>query len=142
MSTQEKKATITEANFSNEWSNPGGGTTYYYDITLSNGDKGSTGVAQKNSSKIAIGTEISYFLNLGKIKITNSTPPPSEKYSGQTSPTKSYKKTSSQDAYLGYAWSYAKDLIIAGKTMDDVEELNAVARYIYDEIGKMLINEY
>ena len=39
---------------------------------------------------------------------------------------------------LGYAWSYAKDLIVAGKTMQDVEELNNVARYIYDQIGDML----
>jgi hypothetical protein len=42
---------------------------------------------------------------------------------------------------LGYAWSYAKDLIIAGKTLQDMEELNAVARYIYNEIGSMLNNE-
>lgn len=137
----DKTSTIKSATFSNEWENPSGGTTFYFDIELANGDFGSTGVAQKNSPKIAVGNEITYTKTGNKIKITN-TKPPASAYSGQTSKTTSYKKSSSQDAYLGYAWSYAKDLIIAGKTMDDVEELNAVARYIYDEIGKMLINEY
>ena len=46
-----------------------------------------------------------------------------------------------QEQFLGYAWSYAKDLIVAGKNSDDLEELNKCARYIYDEIGKMLNNE-
>jgi hypothetical protein len=46
-----------------------------------------------------------------------------------------------QEAFLGFSWSYAKDLIIAGKTSKDLEELNEVARYIYNEIGKMLNNE-
>ena len=59
-------------------------------------------------------------------------------------PQNSKKNRNSQQGqaqYLGYAWSYAKDLIIAGKTMKDVEELNNVARYIYSEIGKMLNEE-
>lgn len=139
----EKTSTIKSSTFSNEWENPSGGTTFYFDIEFDNGETGSTGVAQKNSPKVVVGNEVTYTKNGNKIKIVNVKQPPSAaQYSGQTSKTTTYKKTSSQDAYLGYAWSYAKDLIIAGKTMDDVEELNAVARYIYDEIGKMLINEY
>ena len=62
-----------------------------------------------------------------------------------TTPQKSYpsgrnysKSKNPQEQMLGYAWSYAKDLIVAGKTMQDVEELNNVARYIYDQIGDML----
>lgn len=138
----EKTSIIKSSTFSNEWENPSGGTTFYYDIELANGDIGSTGVMQKNSNKIAVGSEITYTKTGNKIKVLNTKQQSGAQYSGQTSKTTSYKKTSSQDAYLGYAWSYAKDLIIAGKTMEDVEELNAVARYIYDEIGKMLINEY
>jgi hypothetical protein len=136
----EKTSTITASKFSNEWENPSGGTTYYFDIEFANGEIGSTGVAQKNSPKITVGNEITYIKTGNKIKITNFKQPANSQNSVQKTTT--YKKTSAQDAYLGYAWSYAKDLIIAGKTMDDVEELNAVARYIYDEIGKMLINEY
>jgi hypothetical protein len=140
----EKTSIIKSSTFSNEWENPSGGITYYFDIELANGEIGSTGVTQKNSPKIAVGNEVTYTKNGNKIKITKSEQPNAggSQYSSQTTKHTSYKKTSSQDAFLGYAWSYAKDLIIAGKTMDDVEELNAVARYIYDEIGKMLINEY
>ena len=46
-----------------------------------------------------------------------------------------------QEAFLGYAWSYAKDLIIAGKTSKDFAELKKVASLIYDEIGTMINNE-
>ena len=137
----EKTSIIKRSTFTSEWVNSGGTLTYWYDIELENGEIGSVGVAQKGSPKITVGSEITYYKeNAKKIKIvklhssTVSNAPPANQ--------KTYKKSASQDAYLGYAWSYAKDLIIAGKTMDDVEELNAVARYIYDEIGKMLIHEY
>jgi len=46
-----------------------------------------------------------------------------------------------QEAFLGYAWSYAKDLVIAGKTMEDMEELHKIAKFIYDNIGEQLKNE-
>jgi hypothetical protein len=50
-------------------------------------------------------------------------------------------KGSSQEQYAGYAWSYAKDLLIAGKTSQDMDELKAMAEYIYNNIGKMINNE-
>lgn len=136
----EKKAKIQQAIFSNEWVNAVGKTNYYFDIVLDNGESGSVGVADKDSPKIKVGSEITYTLNGKKIKIITSSG------THQQSKTNSNKsgggsKNSKQEQFLGYAWSYAKDLIIAGKTMKDVEELNEVSRYIYDEIGKMLNGE-
>jgi hypothetical protein len=38
------------------------------------------------------------------------------------------------EEFLGYAWSYAKDLIVAGKKAKDFNELKTLARAIYSEI--------
>ena len=134
-----KTSIIKASTFSNEWKNPSGGSTYYYDIVLENGDKGSTGVAQKDSPKIQVGTEITYTLNGLKLKILNV-----ESLSSSSSASNGFKpkpKPSAQDQFLGYSWSYAKDLLIAGKTSNDMEELKAMAEFIYNNIGKMLNNE-
>jgi hypothetical protein len=50
-------------------------------------------------------------------------------------------KPTAQEQFLGYSWSYAKDLLIAGKTRSDMDELKAMAEYIYSNIGKMVNNE-
>jgi hypothetical protein len=54
---------------------------------------------------------------------------------------KSGGRSFSQEEFLGYAWSYAKDLIVAGKKAKDLEELNKMATYIYERIGVMLNGE-
>lgn len=132
-----KTSTIKSSTYSNEWKNPSGGSTFYYDLVLENGEKGSTGVTQKDSPKIQVGTEITYTLNGLKLKILNVESSPSSASNGYKAKTKS----SSQDQYAGYAWSYAKDLLIAGKTSSDMDELKAMAEFIYNNIGKMINNE-
>lgn len=132
---KDNTSKISSSVFSNEWTNPSGGTTYYYDITFENGDSGSIGVTDINSEKVRVGTELTYTIINGKIKVQQMPNTPTPKYTGN----RNYSKgKNSQEQFLGYAWSYAKDLIIAGKTMQDVDELNKVARYIYNEIGDML----
>lgn len=144
----QKTSKVTKCVFSNEWKNPSGSFTYYHDIILENGDTGSIGSMEKYSKKFTEGTEIDYTLENGKIKIVSTV---ENNYSNQNSYQGGNKKQNTsnynnqrpakQDQFLGYAWSYAKDLIVAGKTSEDLEELNKCARYIYDEIGKMLNNE-
>jgi len=132
---KDKVSKISQSAFSNEWTNPSGGTTYYYDIVFANGDSGSIGVTDKFSEKVKVGVELSYQIINGKIKVSQMSNTPKPDYSNN----KNYSKPkNSQEQFLGYAWSYAKDLIIAGKTMNDVDELNKVARYIYEQIGEML----
>jgi hypothetical protein len=133
-----KTSKIKSSTFSNEWQNPSGGSTYYYDLVLENGEKGSTGVNQKDSPKIQVGTEIKYTLNGLKLKIVNVE---STSEGASSNAFKAKSKPSSQEQFLGYSWSYAKDLIIAGKTSKDMDELKAMAEYIYNNIGKMLNNE-
>mgnify|MGYP003352535985 CR=1 FL=1 len=109
-----KTSIIKSSSFSNEWKNPSGGSTYYYDLVLENGDTGSTGVAQMNSPKIQKGTEITYTLNGLKLKIVNVESTSAASVNG----FKAKPKPSQQDQFLGYSWSYAKDLLIAGKTLE------------------------
>ena len=143
----QKKSKVVKCVFSNEWKNPSGSLTYYHDLTLENGDTGSIGSMEKYSKKFTEGTIIDYTLENGKIKIvtneTNSSQQTNYQKSGKNQNNSNYSnpRPAKQEQFLGYAWSYAKDLIVAGKNSDDLEELNKCARYIYDEIGKMLNNE-
>ena len=137
MSTRTAK--ITKCVYVADWINPSGGTTYYHEITLDNGDIGRFGTTEINPQKLSKGTTITYTVDeKNKYKLTQQQP--QMENSLNNSAKKTYTNKTSHESFLGYAWSYSKDLIIAGKTMDDVEELNKVARYIYDEIGKMLNN--
>ena len=133
----EKQSIIKSSSFSNEWTNPSGGTTYYYDVVLENGDRGSIGVTEKSSPKVKVKSNITYTISNNKIKVTMINDNASTQ-SNTRQPVKQYNRNSKQESFLGYSWSYAKDFVVAGKTMKDVEELNKVARYIYEEIGKML----
>jgi hypothetical protein len=146
MSTTPKKGKVVKCVFSNEWQNPGGGTTYYYDLWLDNEETGSVGVNTKDSPRISEGAELEYVLAKGKFKIITSSNDAvaKEKKSsggGNKGARKTYTKNLSQESFLGYTWGYAKDLIIAGKGMDDMEELDKVAEHIYAKIGRMLSGE-
>jgi hypothetical protein len=138
-----KNSKIVKSTFTTEWKAPNGAVLYYHELVMENGDKGTCGIKEKSPPRIWNGAYVTYTIDeKNKIKIIfsdmDNQPQPQTSSSGKT-----YTKqnTSKQDTFIGYAWSYAKDLIIAGKTMEDVEELNKVARFIYDEIGKMLQNE-
>jgi hypothetical protein len=60
---------IKSVSFSREWANPKGGTIYYHQIEFDNGDKGSCGAKDKLPSKLSVGTEHTYELLDGKIKM-------------------------------------------------------------------------
>lgn len=145
MSTQ-KQSTVNSCIFSGEWKAPNGSIFYYHDLTLENGDAGPCGiVGQKNPDSIKPGAVINYTIDeKGKIKLISSqttafTQGAQKQGGGKSS---GYNKGPKQpDEFLGYVWGYAKDLVIAGKTMEDVETINKMARYMYDEIQKMLQNK-
>lgn len=142
---------VASCVFDKEWLNPvSKKIIYYHDVITDMGDILSIGVMEKNSARIKKGAMIEYILDqAGKTKIISSSSD-AKKIAEQAVAEKqlrgerasvSMNRTKGQETYLGFAWSYAKDLIIAGKTMNDVEELNKVARYIYEQMGKMLNQE-
>ena len=63
----EKKGRIIKSVFSNEWTNPSGGTTYYYDIEFDNKDKGAVGSTTKDSDRVMVGQNVLYQINGTKI---------------------------------------------------------------------------
>lgn len=141
---EPKTARIVKCVFTSEWQNPSGGITYYHELTMDNLDVGTIGKITKYPKELSEGVTIAYTIDeKKKIKVISSSMDVQKNtnsgFSGKQS--KQYSGSKKQDDFLGYAWSYAKDLVIAGKSMDDVEELNKMARYIYEEIGKMLKNE-
>lgn len=140
---KEKVSRIANCEFTNEWQNPAGTMVYYHEVTMENGDKGSVGSMDKNPLKLAINTVVTYTIEGEKIKIVKAggdkAKEQSKTFTSNGIAKKSYTKSPAD--YLGFTWGYAKDLIIAGKTMNDVEELNKVARYIYDQVKEMLAND-
>lgn len=128
----EKSGTVVKCTFTKEWTNPKGAIVYYHLLIMDNGDVGSVGTMEKNPAKIKEGTKITYEIKDDKIKLvsdSNYTPAGKSKGGGTF---RSREKTNEE--YLGYAWSYAKDLIIAGKKLKDFKELKDLARAIYGEI--------
>jgi len=128
----EKTGTIVKCTFTKEWKNPKGAIVYYHLLIMDNGDVGNVGTMEKNPAKIKEGTKITYEIKDDKIKLITD--------SGYTAPSKGKgggafrSREKNNEEYLGYAWSYAKDLIIAGKKMKDFKELKDLARAIYGEI--------
>ena len=141
---------VLKCEFNSEWLNPiNKKIIYFHDVTTDIGDTARCGTVEKNSPRIKKGVFIEYEIDdNGKMKLHESSAdkgsmlaPGSDKLVKAPRKESTTSRIKGQEGFLGYAWSYAKDFIIAGKTMKDVEELNKVARYIYNEMGKMLMND-
>ena len=150
-----KFAKVASCIYNKEWLNPiSKKIIYYHDVILDNGDICNIGAMDKNSIRIKKGAKLEYIIDVNaKTKVISSSNDAKQIAAKAVSEKKEKvqkiaesmetdrQRIKGQEAFLGYSWSYAKDLIIAGKTMKDVKELNNVARFIYNEIGKMLMNE-
>lgn len=140
-------------------------TIFYHDLELDTGETVECGVIEKNPDKIAAGQMIKYTFKDGDMKTiklekqssgapssskpnnSNSSKGNSENKSAapKTKPlapkSSGMRKGEAHYEYIGFAMSYAKDLVIAGKTTDqDVNDLLRVGGKIYNEIGKWLLN--
>lgn len=136
---QNKSSKVAKCRFTKEWSNPSGQIVYYHELVLENGDVGNVGTMEKYSDKIKEGAFVSYTIDENnKIRLVADSTFTKPVYKA---PAKSSGGGQKHEAFIGYAWSYAKDMVIAGKGMQDVDELRAVARFIYDEIGRQLHGE-
>lgn len=140
------KGKVLKCEYKSDWLNPANKKTLFiHEIVVDDGGKGNVLTVEKNSPRISVGTYIEYEYDFvtDRIKIHSSSvdASPTISKTGEKLEIKKIPPSARQDSYLGYAWSYAKDLIIAGKTMKDVEELDKVATYIYERIGKQLKGE-
>ena len=160
---------VLKCDYKNSWENPiNKKLVYYHDIVTDMGHVGSCGTVEMYSPRIAVGAFIEYEIDKkGKIKIYESSADKgsslaigsgnkvekvkTNKYNQSDmfekpvthqvkKPVADMPKIKGQEAFLGYAWSYAKDLLIAGKTMKDMKVLKDMATFIYDEIGEHIKN--
>jgi hypothetical protein len=150
-----KFAKVVSCTFNKEWLNPvSKKIIYYHDVIFDNGDICDIGSMDKNSLRIKKGAVVEYIIDpKSKTKVLSSSNDAKQVAAAALNAKKEKvdkinqvfdqekQRIKGQEAFLGYAWSYSKDLLIAGKTIQDMDELNKMARFIYEEIGKMLMNE-
>lgn len=98
----EKTAKITRTVFKNEWANPKGGTVYYHEIELDNGDKGQIGTKEKEPAKLNPGQTLTYTIEQtdkgAKIKVVSP------------GGTMAMRRPAGSNA--SFAMAYAKDVVI------------------------------
>lgn len=100
----EKTAKITETKKRLPFNPPSGGTLYPFDVKFDNGDYGCSYSKIENPTELAIGNTITYTINdKNKITIVKKTE------MTNTNNFKAYNKFEP----VGFAFSYAKDIIVA-----------------------------
>jgi hypothetical protein len=128
----EKTAKITRTVFKNIWNNPKGGQIFYHEIELDNGDSGQIGCKEQTPAKINPGNSLTYTIEAdgrGGQKIKAVIP---VQQSGGHWPKGNKPQVAPQVQMIGYAMSYCKDLIIAGKA--DMKDLGSTFEIIYSEM--------
>ena len=130
-----KTSKIVKCTYTSNWLSPSGTKIYYHELVFENGDSGSCGRMQQSPDDIKEGATIEYEINDRKIKFIRNMD------SGFKS--KGLKKAGKHPhEFLGYAYSYAKDLVVAGKTTPkDMENLKFMAEEIYTHIINLLHQE-
>lgn len=129
----EKKAKITRTIFKNSWQGSNG-TVYYHEIELDNGDKGQIGTKEQMPAKLNPGQELTYTIehtDKGN-KIKAVAPAQGGGFGGGF---KSKAPADPRSQFIGFASSYAKDLVVAGKI--DLEKMNGAAESIFRNMLKL-----
>jgi hypothetical protein len=108
---ENKKAKITKLTFTKEWGN-GNNVTYYHDIELDNGDKGSIGSKEKLPTKLNPGNELTYTIESGQYG--NRIKDAGAQNSGAGF-SGGVKKSDPKLQHAAFAMSYTKDLVVADK---------------------------
>ncbi len=122
----EKTSKITRTVFKNEWTNPKGGSVFYHDIELENGDKGSIGSKEKEPSKLNPGQDLTYTIDGNKIKAF--VPVAQNGFTGG-------KKIPANNA--SFALAYAKDVLVASWTSQSSMSSLPVPLVSTDEMLKL-----
>jgi len=151
------KGIIRECKFKNEYKPPRSKRViYYHDILLQNGDLISIGKQTKNPADFLPSLEIEYIITgydkiNGKAckwkhhverKYDSYTPEEmDDKAKGKKPRAKAKPKAYGgkfikKEDFIGYSMSYAKDLVVAGKTKPkDLKDFSAIFEHIYSVVG-------
>ena len=108
-----KTSKIIKCVFTNTSPAPDGKPIYYFSMQFENGDVGYCGRMLREPQDMKEGQNMEYEIIGTKIKYIKPQQQPSNAQSSERKKT-TYKKA--PDDFLGYAYAYAKDLVVAGKT--------------------------
>jgi len=143
-----KISVVQKCVFTSTWDNPQGGLIYYHNVSFENGDSGLCGRTKQNPDDMKEGNEVEYSIPANnKIKFVRSTNSFSsnnqykQTENKQSNNVQQYKgkPKATSDTFLGYAYAYAKDMVVAGKTKPkDIEDLKTIAEGIYNHIKQLL----
>jgi len=134
-----KTSKVKKCNPTSDWKSPAGTTIYYHEVEFENGDKGTCGRNKKAPDDMSVGSEVEYTITDTKIKFIKQIGQAYMEKSQSSSAVKTYSSKKNPQEFLGYAYAYAKDMVIAGKATDqDVADLKFVAEAIYGHIKDML----
>lgn len=123
----EKTAKITRTTFKTVWDNPKGGQIFYHDIELDNGDKGSIGSKEKMPAKLNPGSDLTYTIDGNKIKAFVAT-----QQSGGGGSFQKKPQIEPRIQMIGFAMSYTKDLVVAGKV--ELKNMTVQFDILYNEM--------
>ena len=116
---------IEIVEFKNEWNGPNG-TVFYHRVRFVNGDEGQIGTKGKLPAKLAVGTEHDYTLTDGKIKINVQ-----QQGAFNNGAKASFKVEPFEHKAAGYAMSYSKDLLVAGR-IQNTDDMFKYADQVYN----------
>jgi len=149
-----KKSSVISCEYDKPYNFPNGDVIYYHRLILQNGDKGNCGVNEMFSNKIAVGQEINYQIDNGRIKLISEAPtsipqkptpiPPKNKYMPNTmedKPTPRKYTKAPEDAItfiMGYASNRHVAKITSTKKDVPLQEMLDEADIIYEHYKKML----
>lgn len=153
-----KTSKVKECTYTSNWKAPNGSFVYYHNVSFENGDTGVCGRNKQSPQDMIPGVEIEYEINAGKIKFMRPTNEAAQNsnhggnqqgggneqnYSRNPRRRNSYASQKGGNKhpheFLGYSFSYAKDLVIAGKVSPaDVADLKRIAKEIYFNVMDLL----
>lgn len=150
-----KKSIVISCEYDKPYNFPNGDIIYYHRLILQNGDKGNCGVSEMYASKIAVGQEINYDIQNGRIKliseapVQNTPPPPPAPKPNKYMPNNNFDEKPIQRKYtkapedaitfiMGYASNRHVAKITATKKDVPLQEMLDEADLIYEHYKKML----
>ena len=131
-----KTSKIIKCVFTNTSPAPDGKPIYYFSMQFENGDVGYCGRMLREPQDMKEGQNMEYEIIGTKIKYIK----PQQQFSNaQSSERKKTTYKKAPDDFLGYAYAYAKDLVVAGKTKPkDIIDLKEIAEIIYSHVTTLL----
>lgn len=126
-----KTAKITASKFKSKWSPPDkpNQVTYYHDIELDNGDRGSIGTNEQEPQFLNVGESLTYDIGPHPKRAGDFQIKKAGSWGGKGGG--GFAKEPFEEKAVGMSYAFAKDLTVAGK-LEPGKKMIETANAIYD----------